>query len=89
MEQVVIENPVINSPFDEPERHFRFTEGGITNEINEARRVSSYFIPVPRPKKKSKQQQFSFGTEWKEDRIKENEFINQVRFRVARWRQGG
>ena len=68
MEQVVIENPVINSPFEEPERHFQFTEDGITNEINEARRVSSYFIPVPRPKKKSKQQQLSFGTEWKEDR---------------------
>jgi hypothetical protein len=24
MKQVVIENPVINSPFDEPQRHFRF-----------------------------------------------------------------
>ena len=89
MEQVVIENPVINSPFKEPVRHFQFTEDGITNEINEARRVSSYFIPVPRPKTKSKQQQLSFGIEWKEDLIKENEFINQVRIRVARWRQGG
>lgn len=25
MGHVVIENPVINSPFDEPNRHFRFT----------------------------------------------------------------
>lgn len=39
MSQVVIENPVINSPFDEPRRHFRFTDEGITNEIVEARRV--------------------------------------------------
>ena len=89
MEQVIIENPVINSPFNEPERHFQFTEDGITNEIVEARRVSSYFIPVPRPKKKGKQQQLSFATEWKEDRIKENEFINQVRIRVAKWRHRG
>ena len=89
MEQVVIENPVINSSFEEPKRHFRFTEDGITNEIAEARRVSSYFIPVPRPKKKSKQQQLSFTTEWKEDRLKENEFINHVRTRVAKWRRGG
>ena len=79
MEQIVVENPVINSPFKEPERHFRFTEDGITNEINEARRVSSYFIPVPRPKN-----QLTFATEWKEYRIKENEFINQVRIRVAK-----
>ena len=89
MEQVIIENPVINSPFKEPERHFQFTEDGITNKIIEGRRVSSYFIPVPKPKKKSKQQRLPFATEWKEDRIKENEFINQVRTRVAKWRQGG
>jgi type III restriction enzyme len=30
MNQVVIENPIINSPFDEPARHFRFTDEGIT-----------------------------------------------------------
>jgi hypothetical protein len=30
--QVVIENPIINSPFDEPTRHFRFNEEGITDE---------------------------------------------------------
>jgi hypothetical protein len=30
--QVVIENPIINSPFDEPIRHFRFNDDGITAE---------------------------------------------------------
>jgi len=49
MKQVVIENPVINSPFDEPQRHFRFTNEGITNEIVSERRVSSYFIPIAKP----------------------------------------
>jgi len=33
MSQVVIENPIINSPFDEPTRHFRFSDEGITDEI--------------------------------------------------------
>jgi hypothetical protein len=28
MSQVVIENAIINSPFDEPTRHFRFTGKG-------------------------------------------------------------
>jgi len=32
MTQIVIENPIINSPFDAPTRHFRFTDEGITNE---------------------------------------------------------
>jgi len=89
MKQIVIENPVINTPFEEPGRHFRFTEDGITNEIVESRRISSYFIPVPRPRKKGKQQQLPFSTEWTEDRLQENEFINQVRGRVAKWRRGG
>jgi type III restriction enzyme len=44
MSQVVIENPIINSPFDEPTQHFRFTDEGITDEIVEGRRISSYIF---------------------------------------------
>jgi hypothetical protein len=33
--QVVIENPVINSPFAEPQRHFRFSDEGICMEIGD------------------------------------------------------
>jgi type III restriction enzyme len=35
MSQVIIENPILNSPFTEPSRHFRFGEEGITNETAE------------------------------------------------------
>jgi hypothetical protein len=35
-----IENPVINSPFDEPQRHFAFTDEGITDTIASGRRKS-------------------------------------------------
>jgi len=52
LKQVVIENPVINSPFHEPKRHFRFSDEGITNEIIEARRTSAYSIPIAKPKKR-------------------------------------
>lgn len=55
MGQVVIENPILNSPFSEPTWHFKFSDEGITNEIINARRTSSYFIPVAQPKKKGKQ----------------------------------
>lgn len=84
MKQVVIENPVLNSPYKEPNLHFKFTEEGITNEIIEQRRISSYFIPIAKPKKKGKQ--LSLDTEWTEDRIEENKFINQIRDRVSLWR---
>lgn len=89
MRQVVIDNPVINSPFDEPERHFRFGNKGITNEIVEGRRVSSYFVPIAKPRKKGKKQQEIFETEWTKDRIRENKFINEVRSRVTLWRKRG
>src|SRR5258706_1834338 len=88
MQQVVIEDPVLNSPFEEPKRHFKFTEDGITDEIIEERCISQYFIPIPRPKKKSAKQ-LSFETEWTADRVEENKDINKIRERVAIWRQGG
>ncbi|MGD0121316.1 MAG: hypothetical protein ABSC46_02000 [Candidatus Limnocylindrales bacterium] len=50
MPSVVIENPILNSPFREPTRHFRFDEDGITSEIADGRRRSTYFIPIPKPK---------------------------------------
>ena len=84
--QVVIENPVLNSPFEEPERHWRFTDEGITDEVEEKRRISSYFVPIAKPRKTTKDKQLVFDTEWTKDRIKENAFINRVRSRVRAWR---
>lgn len=83
----VIENPILNSPFAEPSRHFRFDDEGITNEVVEGRRASSYFIPIPPPKKKNKQLQFDTG--WTRDRIEENKVVNRIRSRVGLWRDGG
>lgn len=82
----MIENPILNSPFAEPIRHFKFSDDGITDEIVDQRRVSAYFVPIAKPKKKGKQ--LAFDTEWTQDRVEENVFINQVRGRIAVWRQG-
>lgn len=43
MSQVVIDNPVINSPFEEPQRHFRFAGNGSTAEIAPGRRRGASF----------------------------------------------
>jgi type III restriction enzyme len=85
---VRIENPIINSPFREPDKQFAFDEFGITNEIISGRRSSSYFIPIAGAKK-SKNGQQVFDTEWTRDRIEENRFINSVREKVRAWRDGG
>jgi len=85
---VLIENPIINSPFREPDKQFAFNEFGITNEVIPGRRLSSYFIPIAGAKK-SKTGQQMFDTEWTRDRIEENRFINSVRGKVRAWRDGG
>ena len=73
----VIDNPILNSAFREPSRHFRFDAEGITNDIVGRRRTSVYFIPIAQPRKKGKQLQFE--TEWTEDRLEENRIVNLIR----------
>jgi type III restriction enzyme len=84
---VAIENPVINSPFDEPERHFRFDDDGITEEIVPGRRPSSYFVPIPEARRRGRQ--LPLDAEWTRERVEENHNINRIRGRVAVWRSGG
>jgi type III restriction enzyme len=84
MKQVVKENPVINSPFDEPRRHFRFSDEGITNEIVSERRTSSYFIPIAAPKKNLAEVAKNQGNAWIENEIRRtNEDANPKLHRVA------
>lgn len=87
-QQVVIENPVINSPFAEPARHFRFDDEGITNDLVDGRRPSSYFMPIPKARSRTQEQSLPF-TEWTQDRIEENKTVNRIRERVRIWREGG
>src|SRR5258707_9574488 len=84
----VISNPIINSPYRVPARHFAFDIDGITDRIVESRRPSSYFVPVPRPRKRGTQQQLEFA-ELTADQIEKNQFVNDIRARVARWRELG
>ena len=85
---VLIENPIINSPFFEPNKQFAFDDFGIKNEVVDGRRPSSYFIPIAGAKK-SKTGQLVIDTEWTKDRIEENRFINGVRSKVRVWRESG
>jgi type III restriction enzyme len=87
MPDVVIENPILNSPYVEPTRYFRFSDDGITDEIVEGRRPSSFFIPIPQPKMRGKQ--LTLETQWTLDRLEKNAMINQIRDHVGVWRAKG
>src|SRR3989338_6071645 len=85
-----MDSPILNSPYLEPARHFKSDEKGITEEIIESRRPSSFYIPVPRAKTKQKQLELNvaegaFGDELRKD----NEFINKVREKIKTWRING
>ncbi len=51
MPDAVIDNPILNSPFREPMRHFRLGDDRVTSEVVEGRRESAYFMPIPAAKK--------------------------------------
>src|SRR3989454_7439775 len=87
MADVVIQNPVINSPFGEPSRHFEFGDRGITDVIGEGRRQSSYFVPIPHGRRQAAQ--LSLEAEWTKDRLRDNELVNRIREKVSTWRKGG
>lgn len=87
MADVIIQNPVINSPFVEPTRHFEFGERGITGRIVSGRRSSSYFVPIPHGRRQGAQ--LSLEAEWTRDRLRSNDDVNRVQTRVSAWRQGG
>ena len=54
MPDTLIENPILNSPYREPTRHFRFGDEGITNEVVEKcadalRRNCRFLVMARRP----------------------------------------
>jgi Type III restriction enzyme, res subunit len=88
--QVVIENPILNSPYEEPSRHFRFDqENSITNEVVSGRRPSTAIVPVARPRSRRHDPQQMLPGDFSQDRAEPNKLVNDIRLHVGRWRQGG
>jgi len=84
-----IDNPIVNSPFAEPSRHFAFDADGITDEVVESRRPSTHLTAVPPVKRQRKAQAHIEFPEEATERVVDNEFINLVRARVDLWRRRG
>lgn len=83
-----MKSPILNSPYYEPTLHFNADERGLTDEVIQNRRPSSFYIPVPRTRSKQTKIDFdipegAYGNELQ----KENEFINKIRAKVKDWRE--
>ena len=82
----MIENPILNSPFEEPLRHFEVVAGKFTENVVKGRRASSYLTPVARPRGARAMQLALPGGE---SAVRPNEFINEIRSLVRAWREAG
>ncbi len=89
MSGAVIDNPILNSPFAEPSRHWDLDENGIpTGTAVPGRRRSEFIVPVPPPKHKVKAQA-SLDLEDEYGTRQANDYINEIRAKVAQWRSLG
>ncbi len=89
-----LSNPILNSPYEPPERHFALGPNGPTGEILPGRRPSESFIPVPvskkrRGKKGAPEQETLDLFDVTGERRERNSLINDMRRRVEIWRARG
>ena len=81
-----VDNPVLNSPYRAPTRHFHLNEDGTpTGVIDEGRRRSEHLVPIPAPRRRGPQQ-VELDLEGVEEQLSPNNFINELRGHVERWR---
>ena len=84
----VIDNPILNSPFAEPARHWLLDDNGIPTGVPaDGRRRSEYIVPVPPRHRVNTQAEL--GLEDAYGQRKPNDYVNEIRSRVAAWRALG
>ncbi|MGI5223765.1 BPTD_3080 family restriction endonuclease [Actinoallomurus sp. CA-142502] len=87
-----IDNPILNSPYEQPDRYYEIGPQGPTGEIKDGRRPSESFIPIAVTKKGKKgkdgSEQAVFDFDVTGERREKNSLINDIRRDVARWRRG-
>ena len=89
------EQPILNSPYDYPSRHWELDENGQpTQRINEERRRAEFITPIPKPRRKkdSKQQtRIAFdegkGLSDEKQQYDPTSVINELRKYIDEWRQ--
>lgn len=94
--------PILNSPYEYPGRHWELDETGQpTQQIRGSRRVASFITPIPKPKKRrggkdgsnAKQSEIVFaddeGLSTDKQQYDPNPIINELRREIDKWRQIG
>src|SRR5437763_3873477 len=91
MDNHFFERPILNSPYDPPERHWELdSQGQPTQHILESRRKAEFITPIPKPKKqKQKQDSLIFdegkGLSTEKQLYDPTPIINDLRYQVDQW----
>ena len=88
------DHPILNSPYEPPQRHWELdSQGQPTQQVLERRRRAEFITPIPKPKKRKKARQQAEmvfdegkGLSTKEQQYDPTSIINEVRQNVDRWR---
>jgi type III restriction enzyme len=94
MSNPFFDHPILNSPYEYPQRHWELDSSGQpTQRILERRRLAEFITPIPKPKKrkpKGAQPGLVFdegkGLSTKEQQYDPTSIINEVREQMATWR---
>lgn len=91
MSDAFFEQPILNSPYDYPSRHWELDPTGQpTQRVAEARRIASFITPIPRARRQNARQarlDEGDGLSTTGQRYDPNPLINQLRERVDQWRK--
>jgi type III restriction enzyme len=88
------EQPILNSPYAYPSRHWELDESGQPTGLTvERRRTAEFITPIPKPKKQKapvQQQRLIFddgsGLSTQQQEYDPTPIINELRWRVDQWR---
>ncbi len=94
MSNPFFEHPILNSPYECPQRHWELDDAGQpTQQIIERRRRAEFITPIPKPKKRkglTAQQQMVFdegkGLSTQSQQYDPTSIINELRQNVDLWR---
>ncbi len=95
MQAHFFDQPILNSPYGYPSRHWGLDKSGQpTNQIVETRRKAEFITPIPKPKKRraaSEQSEIVFdeghGLSTAAQQYDPTPIINQLRRKVDQWRE--
>ena len=95
MSNPFFEQPILNSPYEYPQRHWELDDTGQpTQNVIDKRRIAEFITPIPKPKKRKKpaaQQEIIYdegkGLSTTQQQYDPTPIINEVRRHVQQWRE--